>query len=215
VENSLLENWTYRELANEELIKQYQETLSLVKAQRKEFKDEIKQLKEIIKESKLPGKSFRLSKKSKAEIKERWQQLEGEDAPYSLIQGNLEYALSWLKNGHAPGVTRGIERRAAYEREKPFDPLLMQRYFRSAQPVFPWDTESKENMITPSERIVLDKAMSLLTERELEVLLLKSKGHSQYEIAKFLNITRSSVQSMLSRANKKVSKILQEEKEVV
>lgn len=212
VEMSLVENWEYRELSNEELIKQYQETLNLLKEQRKEFKDEIKQLKEIIKESKLPGKSFRLSKKRKAEIKERWQQLQGEDAPYSLMQGNLEYALSWLKNGHAPGSNRGIERRSVYQNTKPVDPLRMQRYFRSKQPEFTWETEPKENVITPSERIILDKATAALSKRELEVLLLKSKGHSQYEIAKFLDISRSSVQSLLSRANKKVARILQEEK---
>ncbi|MCT2347136.1 sigma-70 family RNA polymerase sigma factor [Niallia taxi] len=211
---SLVENWEYRELSNEELIKQYQETLSLVKEQRKEFKDEIKQLKEMIKESKLPGKSFRLSKKRKAEIKERWQQLEGEDAPYSLIQGNLEYALSWLKNGHAPGVIRGIERRSVYQNTQPVDPLKMQRYFRSKQPEFAWETEPKENVITPSERMILDKAMKALTKNELEVLLMyKGKGLSQYEIAKLLGISRSSVRSRLIKANEKVAKILQEEKD--
>lgn len=211
---SLVENWEYRELSNEELIKQYQETLSLVKEQRKEFKDEIKQLKEMIKESKVPGKSFRLSKKRKAEIKERWQQLEGEDAPYSLIQGNLEYALSWLKNGNAPGVIRGIERRSVYQNTKPVDPLKMQRYFRSKQPEFAWETEPKENVITPSEKIILEKAMATLTERELEVLLLyKGKGHSQYQIADMLKVTRGSIKTTLKRANAKVAKILQEEKD--
>lgn len=214
MEISLLENWEYRELSNEELIKQYQETLDLVKEQRKEFKDEIKELKEIIKENKLPGQSIRLSKKRKAAIKERWQELEGEDAPYSLIQGNLEYALSWLKNGHPPGSIRGIERRSVYQNTQPVDPLRMQRFYRSKQPVFAWETEPKENVITPSEKILLDKAMAALTERELEVLLLyKGKGHSQYQIADMLNVTRGSIKTTLKRANKKVAKILQDEKD--
>lgn len=211
---SLLENWEYRELSNEELIKQYQETLDLVKEQRKEIKDEIKQLKEIFKENKLPGQSIRLSKKRKAAMKERWQELEGEDAPYSLIQGNLEYALSWLKNGHAPGTNRGIERRSVYQNTQPVDPLRMQRFYRSKQPVFAWETEPKENVITPSERAILDKAMKALTKNELEVLLMyKGKGLSQYEIAKLLGISRSSVRSRLVKANEKVAKILQEEKD--
>ncbi|MCE4048038.1 sigma-70 family RNA polymerase sigma factor [Bacillus sp. Au-Bac7] len=201
-------------MSNEELIKQYQETLNLVKEQRTEFKDEIKQLKEIFKENKLPGQSIRLSNKRKAAMKERWQELEGEDAPYSLIQGNLEYALSWLKNGHAPGTNRGIERRSVYQNTKPVDPLKMQRYFRSKQPEFAWETEPKENVITPSERMILDKAMKALTKNELEVLLMyKGKGLSQYEIAKLLGISRSSVRSRLVKANEKVAKILQEEKD--
>lgn len=214
MENSLLRNWIYRDLSNEELIDQYQETLDLVKEQRNEYKKEIKQLKEMFKENKLAGKSTRLSKKRKAEIKERWQQLEGEDAPYSVIQGNLEYALSWLKNGHAPGVIRGIERRSVYQNTQPVDPLKMQRYFRSKQPEFAWETEPKENVITPSEKIILEKAMATLTERELEVLLLyKGKGYSQYQIADMLKVTRGSIKTTLKRANAKVAKILQEEKD--
>ncbi|SHL24869.1 hypothetical protein SAMN04487918_1011863 [Bacillus sp. bc15] len=48
-----------------------------------------------------------------------------------------------------PGKKRGIERRAAYEREKPCDPLLMQRYVRSIEmPVHEWDSETKESVIS-------------------------------------------------------------------
>lgn len=212
MENSLLHNWIYCELSHEDLIKQYQETLDSVIKKRNEIKSDINNIKEILENIKLAGQSKRLSNKRKTAFIEKWQELEAVDSHYSGIQGDLEHAISWMKNGHAPGSNRGIERRSVYQNTKPVDPLRMQRYFRSKQPEFTWETEPKENVITPSERIILDKATAALSKRELEVLLLKSKGHSQYEIAKFLDISRSSVQSLLSRANKKVARILQEEK---
>ena len=39
---------------------------------------------------------------------------------------DINYALEWMRTAKQPGKTRGIERRAAYERKKPFD----QRYVR-------------------------------------------------------------------------------------
>jgi positive control factor len=47
---------------------------------------------------------------------------------------DLEFAIEWLETSRMPGNRRGIERRAAYQREKPFDPLLMQKFFRSSEP---------------------------------------------------------------------------------
>ncbi|WP_437831729.1 sigma-70 family RNA polymerase sigma factor [Niallia taxi] len=215
MENSLLHNWIYCELSHEDLIKQYQETLDSVKKKRKEIKSEINDIKEILKENKSAGKSKRLSKERKTAFVNKWQELEAVDTHYSGIQGDLDHALSWMKNGHAPGVIRGIERRAAYEREKPIDPLIMQRFFRSNNSVFQWDNEPKENVITPSEKIIIEKATKTLTEKEMEVFLMcKGKGMSQYEVARIMNISRNSVKSMLSRANKKVAKILLEEKDV-
>lgn len=210
VEISYLDNWTYRDLSHEELICQYQETLELVKEQRKEIKEEITELKKILKENKLPGQSIRLTKKRKAAIKARWQELESQDAPYSLIQGNLEYSLSWMKCGHSPGFSRGIERRSVYQNTKLVDPIKMQQFYRSTYTGFEWDEEPKENVITRSERIVLDKAMDALTKKELETYLMKAKGLSQYQIADILGVSRNAVKSRLAKANKKIAIILQE-----
>jgi len=40
---------------------------------------------------------------------------------------NLQYSIEWLSTGRRPGATRGIENRAAYEREIPFEPYWIQR----------------------------------------------------------------------------------------
>jgi positive control factor len=201
------EDTTYRELDFEELIEQYKKSLAPILAKRKEIKLEINRLEEFI-----------LNKKRKCKAKEdalvRQQLLKAEDRTYSEIQGDLEYAIYWMKNGHKPGPNRGIDRKSVYQNTKLVDPIIMQRFYRSSQSAFSWDVEKKENVITPSERIILDKAMAALTEKELEVFLMyKGKGLSQYEIGRLLNISRNSVKSMLARANKKVSKIIQEEKD--
>lgn len=44
---------------------------------------------------------------------------------------DITYSLEWMKKARRPGNRRGVERLAAYQRERACDPLLMQRYFRS------------------------------------------------------------------------------------
>jgi len=207
VELFIVENPRYEILEFELLIKEYKKSLAPILEKRAAIKSEVERLEEFILKRKRDCKS-----KQEALVKQ--QLLKAEDKTYEGIQGDLEYAIYWMRNGHKPGPNRGIERRSVYQNTKPVDPIRMQQYFRSTQSQFVWDSSPKENVITPSEKIILNKAMAALSKRELEVMLLKSKGHSQYEIAKFLNISRSSVQSLLSRANKKVAKILQEEKGV-
>jgi positive control factor len=120
---------------------------------------------------------------------------------------DLVYALEWMKTSRMPGNRRGIERRAAYQREKPFDPLLMQKFFRSSDPVYKWDDHEKEHVITEWDRQRIEDALSVLTKREREVYLM-SRGYSlsYSEIANYLCISSSSVQTMIERAEKKIQK---------
>jgi len=213
VENSLLHNWIYCELSHEDLIKQYQETLDSVIKKRNEIKSEINNIKEILEEIKLAGQSKRLSKKRKTDFIEKWQELEAVDTHYSGIQGDLEHSLSWMKNGHAPGVTRGIERRAAYEREKPFDPLVMQRFFRSQENEYSWDTQEKEMVLGLDEKTFIDNALSLLTDREKEIYVMAKGNYMSYgKIAKLLNVSKSTVSANIYRAEKKIGKYVAAEK---
>jgi len=124
---------------------------------------------------------------------------------------DLEYAIEWMKTSKMPGNRRGIERRAAYQREKPFDPLLMQKFFRSNEPVYEWDNHEKENVITSWDRERIEDALSVLTDREREVYLM-SRGYclTYSEIANYLCISSSSVQTMIERAEKKIKKRINE-----
>ncbi|KAA0560753.1 Fis family transcriptional regulator [Bacillus sp. CH30_1T] len=132
------------------------------------------------------------------------------DRDKSLINGfirDLQYAIEWMETGRQPGNKRGVERLAAYQRERPFDPLLMQRYFRSNAVIYPWDNYSKDNKVTSEERERIDDALSVLTAKEKEVYLM-SRGHclSYGQIANYLCISSSSVQTMIERAEKKIAK---------
>ncbi|EJR61468.1 sigma-70 family RNA polymerase sigma factor [Bacillus cereus VD115] len=129
---------------------------------------------------------------------------------YSEMISDLEFALEWMRTAKQPGKTRGIERRAAYEREKPCDPLLMQRYVRSTEmPVYEWDTEVKESVISEWDRIQLEDALSTLTEREREIYVMsRGYGFTQDKISNYLKLQRTTVQEYLKRADKKIGERL-------
>ncbi|MED5052687.1 sigma-70 family RNA polymerase sigma factor [Anoxybacillus rupiensis] len=124
---------------------------------------------------------------------------------------DLEFAIEWMETSRMPGNRRGIERRAAYQREKPFDPLLMQKYFRSSEPTYEWDDHNKESVITEWDKQRIEDALSVLTDREREVYLM-SRGYclTYSEIANYLCISSSSVQTMIERAEKKIKKRINE-----
>lgn len=136
------------------------------------------------------------------------------DEDKKIIRGmisDLEFAIEWMTTGRRPGNRRGIERRAAYQREKPFDPLLMQKFFRSSEPTYEWDDHERESVITEWDQQRIEDALSVLTDREREVYLM-SRGYclTYSEIANYLCISSSSVQSMIERAENKIKRRINE-----
>lgn len=121
---------------------------------------------------------------------------------------DITYSLEWMKRARKSRNRRGVERLAAYQRERACDPLPMQRYFRSMDDnLYAWDNHQQENAIGEWDKIRLEDALSSLTEREKEVYLM-SRGYFLIysEIARYLNITCSTVQSMIERAEKKIAR---------
>jgi positive control factor len=122
------------------------------------------------------------------------------------IISDLEYTIEWMCSGRRPGNKRGIERRAAYQRERPMDPILIQRYFRSTnEGVYNWDHHLEEDVISFSDKVRIEQALSVLTEKEREIYLM-SRGHclSYSQIARYFCVSRSSVQSSIERAENKL-----------
>ncbi|MFD2613560.1 sigma-70 family RNA polymerase sigma factor [Paenibacillus gansuensis] len=115
---------------------------------------------------------------------------------------DCNYTLEWLQSGRRPGNRRGIERRAAYQREKLMDPVRMQAFVSGST------TGSPANL-SEWERFRIDDALSRLSERERECYVL-AHGHcfSHYEISQMLNITKGSVDSYIQRAQRKISREL-------
>ncbi|MGH1093276.1 sigma-70 family RNA polymerase sigma factor [Bacillus mycoides] len=125
---------------------------------------------------------------------------------------DINFALEWMRTAKQPGKTRGIERRAAYEREKSCDPLLMQRYMRSTEmPSYEWDTEVKESVISEWDRIQLEDALSTLTDNEREVYIMsRGNGFTQEKIAGLMGVSRNTIKKTLLRADNKIGKQLSE-----
>lgn len=193
----------------DELIIQYKKSLKDTDERINELNKEIAPFKEVLDDK-------NSSKQKKAQAQESVNDFLHELSIYRSIRSDLVYSIHWMEKGHSPENTRGIDRRAAYQKEKPIDPVLLQRYFRSRQPEFPWERDPKENVITRSEKEILDRATKALTKKELEVFLLfKGRSFSQYQIAEMLDISRNSVKTMISRANKKINAILLQNKGAV
>ncbi|AYK05307.1 sigma factor-like helix-turn-helix DNA-binding protein [Brevibacillus laterosporus] len=118
----------------------------------------------------------------------------------SEIISDVEYVIEWLETGRRPESKRGIERRAAYQREKLVDPIRMQAF------VFRGTAGSPAN-ISEWESLQIEDALCVLSVRERECYLLAhGEGFSHSQIAQMLNITVSSVETYIKRSQLKVSK---------
>ncbi|MBD7966254.1 sigma factor-like helix-turn-helix DNA-binding protein [Fictibacillus norfolkensis] len=129
----------------------------------------------------------------------------------ALLNGmasNLRYSIEWMNSGRRPGNKRGIERRAAYQREKPIDPLVMQKFFKSSNnDPYTWIDQSPISVIAESDKERIMDALCVLTDKEREMYLM-SRGHclTYSQIAGYFVTTRSAVQNNVERAEKKISK---------
>lgn len=114
------------------------------------------------------------------------------------MRSGVEYIIEWLETGTRPGNKRGIERRAAYQREKPVDPLIMQSYLSK--------TSSGSNIqVSDRDRDRIEFALEQLSPRERECYeMIRGNGLTYAEVSKLLDIERSSVQSYIDAADKKL-----------
>jgi len=115
---------------------------------------------------------------------------------------DCEYVIQWLQYGRRPGNRRGIERRAAYQREQLIDPIRMQAYVSS-------NTAGSPANLSEWQRSQLEDALKRLSPRERECYTLAhGECFSFAEIGEMLHITKSSVETYVSRAQKKISENL-------
>ncbi|MED1664536.1 sigma factor-like helix-turn-helix DNA-binding protein [Brevibacillus laterosporus] len=116
---------------------------------------------------------------------------------------SVDFIIEWIKTGKRPGKKRGIERRAAYEREILVDPITIQSYVNNGVAGSPAN-------ITDSQRKELEEALSILSKREKECYTLAhGRGFTQYEVANLLLISRGTVDKYIRRAQEKISRHLQ------
>ncbi|WP_232700172.1 sigma factor-like helix-turn-helix DNA-binding protein [Brevibacillus daliensis] len=117
----------------------------------------------------------------------------------SEMISDVEYVIEWLETGRRPGSKRGIERRAAYEREISIDLVRMQAFVYRG-------TAGSPCNLTEWEKFQLEDALACLTARERECYILThGEGFSFEETARFLCISKSSIQTLVTRAQNKIA----------
>ncbi|MEK4494483.1 sigma factor-like helix-turn-helix DNA-binding protein [Ureibacillus sp. FSL W8-0352] len=113
---------------------------------------------------------------------------------------NLYYSISWLKTGRQPGNTRGIERRAAYEREIPFDPYWIQLKKEDDYITCEFNEEEESDF---KQNLVIEM-IKPLNQKEKEIFELAANDFSIREISNYLHIPKSTVSDTLKRCKRKI-----------
>jgi positive control factor len=113
--------------------------------------------------------------------------------------GDLQWSLEWMQTGRQPESRRGVERRAAYQRERPIDPIHFQRY------VYRQAFQREEGVVSNEEMQRVEEALRVLTPLEREVYVMsRGRGISYAEIAGYLGVKRTTVACKIERAERKM-----------
>ncbi|OXS77941.1 sigma factor-like helix-turn-helix DNA-binding protein [Domibacillus enclensis] len=142
--------------------------------------------------------SLRELKKMKEAIEAKPELLEQDIQDKSLINSmisEVEFAIQWMVSGRNPGAMRGADRTGAYT----LDPAVLD--ILPVAPVY----KSIARELSSLEKEIIEDALCTLTKREKDVfMLVKVEGITFEYTAELLGITKSSVQTYLERAEKKI-----------
>src|SRR5690625_1943464 len=110
--------------------------------------------------------------------------------------GTMSECIDWMKIGRQPDTFGGIDKKAAYQRKS----IANMDLFQSL------DIMPAERDISESEKQAVFDMMIAFSPRERQCFLMHSAYLMTYaEIAKELNIGRSTVQKYVERAKRKIS----------
>lgn len=144
---------------------------------------------------------LKLYKEARAKLMKA-KELPMDDENKKLINSMLsdvQFSIDWLHKGHNPEPRRGIHRRSGRQRTVTVDPLHMQSY---AQPA----ACGSPTTLSDHERFQIDDALSTLSEREKQAYILRfGLCFSLRQVALEMGTTKSAVQTMLERSEKKIA----------
>lgn len=117
-----------------------------------------------------------------------------------LLLGSMisdtEWAIDLMVTGNIPGTRWTVARWSRSKREIPCDPIEMARYIQNKAPI----SEAPEWMIK-----LLETLMSSLTALEKDAYeLVRGRGYSFSQAGKILGCSKSTAQSYIERAEKKI-----------
>lgn len=116
---------------------------------------------------------------------------------------SMEFSLNWMKTGRQPGLEGGIESRSVYQKK-----------LYESMDIIP---DITEGLIEEREKLYLDtkqrelllKLFNTLSDREKQCFILhEAEQLSMSEIGKKLNVSKTTVQSYINRARKKVEEVI-------
>lgn len=110
-------------------------------------------------------------------------------------KANLEYAINWMKTGRQPDSYNGIENRKAYE-HKSFPPSFFNQI----------ESPVSGSVDEPIKGEAVEYLLKDLTEKEKDVFILVSLGHSMREVAEMTRSKRETVRRLYILAESKVKK---------
>jgi len=173
----------------QDLLREYKETRRSLKVQYDELRDEH------------TPKGYRVPQKN-GKIKYIYEGLDSRRQIIGEMISDVDFVIEWLETGRRPGNKRGVERLAAYQREKLMDPIKMQAYVARS-------TAGSPANLTEWEMQQIEDALCVLSERERECYVLAHGECFSYEaIADMLGISKSSVATHIKRAQAKISERL-------
>lgn len=164
----------------------------------KEYRETLKKTKRILE------KTMRQIEIAKAKNEhEKVKSLEEEARIFRSEISDLSYTIKWIRTGGQPDRTRGIENRAAYDREVSVDPYWIQLNSNGSEEII-IDDES-EKAILDKERL-LKEITKPLNKTEKEILIMSANSMSIRNISNMTGIPRSTVHDVLEKCKRKIEK---------
>lgn len=174
-----LENWA------DKLLAEYDESLAALHETQKRVTNQDKRLQER------DEPIFHKPLKSKKEI-------------LNSMERSMVFAMDWMENGRNPDLKRGVDKHAVYQRQ----------FFESLD-VIPdiaeqvYSVDPKEVRMTEEQKQQLAKIFASWSRRERDCFIARTVEQMTYQqIADKLGIGRSTVQSYVERAKKKMEAVL-------
>jgi positive control factor len=117
----------------------------------------------------------------------------GKEIISSMIS-DLEYAIDWLETGRNPDARRGIDKQGVYS----MNPLTLdQLEFEKSELV--------QRELTREEKELIEDALCRLSKREKDAfMLVKVEGVSFKDAAELMGIKKTTAQTHVERAEKKI-----------
>lgn len=109
---------------------------------------------------------------------------------------DLEFVIEWLETGRNPDSRRGIDKREVYTMNpQTIDKIKIEK------------PEIEERELSQEEKEMIEDALCQLTKRERDIFIMIRVEMLSYEhVAELLGIKKTTVQTHLERAEKKIEK---------